>query len=649
MVLYLLKRIAAMIPTLLGITLITFLIINLAPGDPVAAEFQGGAAGSGAEASGGGSSDVKNTGDSIKAKRKLLGMMTEDYVVHTWATAVSASPEGPVQQGPTADWGELGAFANSLAVSPLGDRVAVGLDTGAIVLLDAGSGTEQARLEGHPEAVWALDFSADGTRLASADIDGAVKIWDLAAAAAVAERGGAGRPIRDLEWLPDGSAVLAAGGDGVINALSAEDLRVSRAYEGHNQGVAAIELSADGRTMWSGGVDRKLREWDLATGEVRRVNEAVPARINDLALSPDGTRLATATDDRLARVIALSDFEGEGTVLAGHYKRVAAVTWSADSSRVITASSDETVRVWDPDTGVAQAEVKELIGAMYDVELLPSGEVLTAADSWRKVSVIVQYYNWLKRIVTLDLGRSFVDDRPVLDKIKAALPITLWLNVIALIIIYVVSIPLGVLAAVKRGTLFDHVSSIILFVLYSVPNFWLATLLIMFFSSKQNWDILPSVGLISDNAENLSFIQYCWDGIKHLILPEIVMVYAGFASLSRYARTSLLETIGEDYIRTARAKGLEESVVIYKHALRNSLITIITLVANLLPAMIGGSVIVEYIFSIQGMGKLGFDAILSRDYPVIMAITTFSAFLTLLGILVSDLLYGVVDPRVSTE
>ena len=147
----------------------------------------------------------------------------------------------------------------------------------------------------------------------------------------------------------------------------------------------------------------------------------------------------------------------------------------------------------------------------------------------------------------------------------------------------------------------------------------------------------------------MSYWEWLLDRIKHLFLPILVMTYAGFASLSRYARTTMLETIQEDFVRTARAKGLSERVVVYKHAFRNSLITIVTLMGNLLPAMIGGSVIVEYIFNIQGMGLLGFDAILQRDYPVIMAITSFSAFLTLLGILLSDILYSVVDPRVSQE
>ena len=205
------------------------------------------------------------------------------------------------------------------------------------------------------------------------------------------------------------------------------------------------------------------------------------------------------------------------------------------------------------------------------------------------------------------------------------------------------------LAAVKRGSMFDHVSSVLLFMLYSLPNFWLATLLIMGFSSKQTWDILPSVGLHANNANDLSYLPWLGDSVLHLVLPIICMTYAGFASLSRYTRTSLLETIQADYVRTARAKGLAETVVVLKHALRNALITIVTLIGNLLPRMIGGSVIIEYIFTIDGMGKLGFDAILTRDYPVIMAITTFSALLTLVGILVSDLLYSAVDPRVTAE
>ena len=273
----------------------------------------------------------------------------------------------------------------------------------------------------------------------------------------------------------------------------------------------------------------------------------------------------------------------------------------------------------------------------------------SGADTWIEVAIVKRYLTWLGRLITLDFGRSFVDDEPVINKIAKALPITLYLNVIAILLIYGISIPIGIYAAIKRGQAFDNVSSLVLFVLYSIPNFWLATMLIMVVSSKRSLDLLPSVGLHGANHADMSYFVWLGDWGMHLILPMIVMVYAGFARLSRFVRTSMLETIQQDYVRTARAKGLSERIVVLKHAFRNSLIVIVTLVGNLLPALIGGSVIVEFIFSINGMGKLGFDAILSRDYPTIMAITTFSAFLTLLGILVSDILYSVVDPRVVNE
>jgi len=200
---------------------------------------------------------------------------------------------------------------------------------------------------------------------------------------------------------------------------------------------------------------------------------------------------------------------------------------------------------------------------------------------------------------------------------------------------------------VRRGTFFDTSTSFVLFLLYSLPSFWLATLLIMGFSSKRNFDWFDCVGLHAANQSDLSFFAWLRDFGSHLVLPMIALVYGSFASLSRYVRTTMLDTISQDYVRTARAKGLSERVVIYRHALRNAMVTIVTLVASLLPAMIGGSVIIESIFSINGMGLLSFEAILTRDYPVIMATTTMSAFLTLLGVLVSDILYVVVDPRIT--
>jgi peptide/nickel transport system permease protein len=325
------------------------------------------------------------------------------------------------------------------------------------------------------------------------------------------------------------------------------------------------------------------------------------------------------------------------------------VALSADASRIFSGSRDETVRVWDTTTGKQLAQSLDSTGRIRDLDVAADGRLLSSADSWSTVPVHRRYLSWLLRIMRFDFDRSFVDDQPVINKIKKALPITIGLNFLSLIVVYTLAIPLGVLAAVKRNSTFDHISSLLVFTLYSIPSFWLATLLIMMFSSRQALDILPSVGLHGDAPWDMSYLEWLWDFVKHLLMPVLVMSYGGLASLSRYARTSMLETIGEDYIRTARAKGLDESIVVWKHAFRNSLITIVTLLGNLLPALIGGSVIVEYIFSINGMGRLGFDAILARDYPVIMAITTFSALLTLVGILVSDILYSIVDPRVTQK
>lgn len=263
--------------------------------------------------------------------------------------------------------------------------------------------------------------------------------------------------------------------------------------------------------------------------------------------------------------------------------------------------------------------------------------------------IITQYLLWLKRIVTFNFGDSFKDHKPVMQKIKERLPITLQLNIISIFLVYLIAIPIGVFSAVKQYSLMDKISTLILFILYSLPSFWVATLLIMLLGGGEYLDIFPIYGLASEGAENMSFFQRMMDWLWHLVLPVTCLTYGGLASISRYMRAGMLEVIRQDYIRTARAKGLPEKVVIYKHALRNSLIPIITLLAYLLPALFSGSVIIENIFSIQGIGKLAFDALLARDYPVTMAVITISSFLTLLGILLSDIIYVLIDPRISFE
>jgi peptide/nickel transport system permease protein len=258
----------------------------------------------------------------------------------------------------------------------------------------------------------------------------------------------------------------------------------------------------------------------------------------------------------------------------------------------------------------------------------------------------VRYVLWLGKLVTFDFGNSYKDHRPVLEKITETLPVTLQLNVISLLLIYLIAIPIGVYSATHQGSPADTAITLLLFILYSLPSFWVAMLLMYYFCGGAHWNWFPAAGVNSYNAQTLGWWAWLADRSWHLVLPVLCLSYNGLASLSRYARAGLIETVRQDYIRTARAYGFSERTVIYKYALRNSLIPIITLLGALIPTLIGGSVIIESIFSIPGMGKLSFEAILSRDYPLIMGILSITAILTLMGLILSDILYALVDPRI---
>ncbi len=255
-----------------------------------------------------------------------------------------------------------------------------------------------------------------------------------------------------------------------------------------------------------------------------------------------------------------------------------------------------------------------------------------------------QYASWLGRIARLDFGRSFLDDRPVMDKIAERLPITLLINVLTLAVVLGIGIPLGVLAAVRPQGWFDRTTTVLVFLGYSIPSFWLALLGMAWFGVALHW--LPVSGLHSLDAEWWSWWPRLTDTAWHLILPVGVSAVVSVAGLSRYARSSMIEVLQQDYIRTARAKGLPERRVLFHHGLRNGLLPILTILGLSLPDLIGGSVIAETIFSIPGMGRLFYEAVMARDYPVIMALVTIGAILTLLGNLLADLAYAWADPRI---
>jgi peptide/nickel transport system permease protein len=261
----------------------------------------------------------------------------------------------------------------------------------------------------------------------------------------------------------------------------------------------------------------------------------------------------------------------------------------------------------------------------------------------------VQYANWLRRVIRLNFGDSIKHHRPVSELIKEKLPITLILNIIAFVIIYAVSLPLGVLAAVRHRQFFDRVSSIVLFMLWSLPVMWVGQMLIGYFCGPTFKSWFPPAGLSSNYADQLPFFPWLADRLWHLVLPVLCLTYTGFAYLTKQVRAGMLDNLRADYVRTARAKGLSNIVVTFRHAFRNSIIPVITIMATLLPAMLGGSVIIERIFSIPGMGLLAFEAVTTRDYNVVMAVATIGGVLNLFGLLLADIAYAVADPRISFE
>ncbi len=255
-----------------------------------------------------------------------------------------------------------------------------------------------------------------------------------------------------------------------------------------------------------------------------------------------------------------------------------------------------------------------------------------------------QYATWLRKFVTLDFGEAFADGKKVKDKIKERLPITLTINILTLGVVLLIAIPLGILSATRQYSLLDRFTTIFVFVGFSTPSFWLALLLIYFLGVQ--WGIVPISGIHRLDTTGLSFWDKLSDTAHHLIVPILVSAFGSLASYSRYMRSSMLEVLRQDYIRTARAKGLSDHAVIYKHALRNALMPLITILGLSLPGVIGGSAIMETVFGIPGMGQLLYQAVLSRDYNVAMGVLVPAAFLTMLGNFLADIAYAFTDPRV---
>jgi peptide/nickel transport system permease protein len=289
--------------------------------------------------------------------------------------------------------------------------------------------------------------------------------------------------------------------------------------------------------------------------------------------------------------------------------------------------------------------------------------LLTNATRWKTYIPAIswygsknQYHLWLlgngkdrKGLLRGDFGISYIDSQPIQDKIWQKVGISFSLSLISIFLAYLISIPIGIYSAYKKDSVADKGMSLVLFILYSMPSFFVGTLLLLQFANPDNLSWFPVSGIQDPTIFDPNWSL--WMKLKHrmpfLILPIITYTYGSFAFLSRIMRIGMIDVVSQDYIRTARAKGLGEGKVILKHALRNSLLPIITVFAAIFPMAIGGSIIIEVIFSIPGMGVEVFNSILNYDYPMIITVFTLSGFLTMIGYLVADILYAVVDPRIS--
>jgi peptide/nickel transport system permease protein len=258
-----------------------------------------------------------------------------------------------------------------------------------------------------------------------------------------------------------------------------------------------------------------------------------------------------------------------------------------------------------------------------------------------------QYVWWLRGVVTLDFGTSIVDYQPVTQRILEKLPNTFELNLIAFLLAAAIGVPIGLWSAARSGRPLERASAVLFFLLYSLPSFWVALLLMQFFSVKLG--VLPLFGMTSDDYLSLGAAGKIVDHARHLVLPVITLAYAQLAIFARFSKSALTEVIRQDYITTARAKGVAPQGILWRHAFRNALIPLITLLGLTIPYLISGSVIVEQIFQWDGIGRLYFDAILSRDYPTVLGLAVATALVTLLASLLADILYAAADPRIRLE
>jgi microcin C transport system permease protein len=272
-------------------------------------------------------------------------------------------------------------------------------------------------------------------------------------------------------------------------------------------------------------------------------------------------------------------------------------------------------------------------------------EELRKQFRWDK-PIPVRYLLWLNDLVHLNLGKSYKYNEPVWDVIRSRFPVSIYFGLIGFTLAYLVCVPLGVVKALRHGSSFDFVSSAIVFVGYSIPGWALGAVLLVLLGGGSFWDLVPLGGFRSEGWEDFSFWHKITDQLHHTILPVLAYMVGSFATLTVLMKNSLLENLGQDYVRTAFAKGLSERRVVFLHAMRNSLIPIATGLGHAISLVMAGSYLIEKVFNINGIGYLGFDSVVERDYAVVMGILVINTFLTLTGNIISDIFYVLIDPRI---
>ncbi|RAL25281.1 hypothetical protein DL240_03455 [Lujinxingia litoralis] len=319
-------------------------------------------------------------------------------------------------------------------------------------------------------------------------------------------------------------------------------------------------------------------------------------------------------------------------------------------NRAIAAENNE-LRSWTVPQDVTEADIEEMLSEKW-VPWYNEHQDRFEYSGTEKIGIFfldTRFAKYWENLLKLDFGVSTVDRRPVFDTVMQKLPYTMTLSFLSILIAYIISVPLGIWSAYNQNTKRDQVVTIALFVFYSLPSFFTAVLLIEFFAVGRPFSWFPAGGFIGDGSGEMEVLEQIGSIGWHIFLPLICLTYGSLAALSRYARTGLLDVIRADYIRTARAKGLAESMVVLKHAVRNGMIPILTLLGTLLPALVSGSIVIEFIFNIPGIGLYLYESIYMYDYNAIMACLLMSTVLTLVGLLFSDISYALVDPRITFD